>query len=64
MESIANTKLERRYKLDAPTGVRGRNSDNTLLELAIDWSPSISLEDGLRKTFDWIFSEITERGAY
>lgn len=54
VESIAGMKLRRRYNLDAPKGVRGRNSDNTLVQSVLGWTPSISLEDGLEKTYRWI----------
>ena len=57
--SIAGVKLKRRYKLDAPKGVRGRNSDNTLITERLGWTPSIRLEDGLRQTYDWIYSQMT-----
>jgi nucleoside-diphosphate-sugar epimerase len=59
VEGIAGVKLKRRYKLDAPKGVRGRNSDNTLIKDRLGWAPSIRLEDGMRKTFEWIHSEMT-----
>ncbi len=58
-EDIAGIRLERRYKLDAPKGVRGRNSDNTLIQSELGWAPSIRLEDGLEKTYRWIHDEIT-----
>jgi nucleoside-diphosphate-sugar epimerase len=59
VESIAHVKLKRRYKLDAPKGVRGRNSDNTLVRQRLAWAPSIRLEDGMRKTYEWIHKEMT-----
>jgi len=49
VESIAGIKLKRRYKLDAPKGVRGRNSDNTLVRERLGWAPSIKLETGMRQ---------------
>jgi len=57
-ESIAGIKLHRRYKPDAPKGVRGRNSDNTLIERIFGWEPSVRLEDGLEQTYRWIYSQI------
>jgi GDP-D-mannose 3',5'-epimerase len=58
VEEIADIKLERNYKLDAPQGVRGRNSDNTLIKELFDWEPSVSLRDGLEKTFKWVWDEM------
>ena len=53
-EEIAGVKLKRNYKLDAPRGVNGRNSDNTLIQKYLDWEPSIRLRDGMEKTMTWI----------
>ena len=61
VESIANIRLKRNYKLDAPQGVRGRNSDNTLIRSQLNWEPKYSLYDGLEKTYEWIFSEIKKK---
>jgi len=61
VEDIAGIKLERRYNLDAPQGVRGRNSDNTRLREAFDWEPSISLREGLERTYRWIYDDIAKR---
>jgi nucleoside-diphosphate-sugar epimerase len=57
VEDIAGIKLDRKYNLDAPKGVNGRNSDNTLIESEIGWSPSIRLRDGMEKTYRWIYDE-------
>jgi GDP-D-mannose 3',5'-epimerase len=57
-EKIAGIKLERNYQLDAPKGVRGRNSDNTLINKVLNWAPSISLESGLEANYKWIYSEL------
>ena len=59
VEAIAGVKLRRNYRLDAPKGVRGRNSDNTLIKERLGWAPSIRLEEGLRKTYEWIYQEMT-----
>ncbi len=61
VEQIAGITLNRRYKLDAPKGVRGRNSDNTLITARLGWAPSTSLARGLRATYDWILREMTAR---
>jgi GDP-D-mannose 3',5'-epimerase len=63
VESIANIKLERRYNLDAPQGVRGRNSDNTKIKELLGWAPSVTLEEGLERTFRWIYDEMTSNEA-
>ncbi len=44
VEEIAGVRLQRRYLLDAPKGVRGRNSDNTLIRQRLGWAPGIALE--------------------
>ena len=54
VEDIAGYKLNRSYDLSAPKGVRGRNSDNTLIRKYLGWEPSISLKEGLSKTYVWI----------
>lgn len=59
-EKIAGIKLKRKYKLDAPKGVNGRNSDNTLILKQFNWEPSISLEIGLEKTYKWIYNQINK----
>jgi GDP-D-mannose 3', 5'-epimerase len=54
VEEIAGVKLKRNYKLDAPKGVNGRNSDNTKILKELGWEPSIRLKDGMAKTYAWI----------
>jgi len=54
VEEIAGVKLDRKYKLDAPKGVNGRNSDNTKILEELGWEPSIRLRDGMAKTYEWI----------
>ena len=61
VERIAGVQLKRRYKLDAPKGVRGRNSDNTLINERLGWTPSVRLEDGMRRTYEWIYGEMTRQ---
>jgi GDP-D-mannose 3',5'-epimerase len=58
IESIAGIKLDRRYALGAPKGVRGRSSDNTLMQNVFGWQPSITLEQGLAKTYAWIYDQV------
>lgn len=57
-EDIAGIKLERIYDLNAPKGVNGRNSDNSMILQRLGWEPSIRLRDGLEKTYRWIESEM------
>jgi len=54
LEEIANIKLRRHYVLDAPLGVRGRNSDNALITEKLGWAPTTPLSEGLAKTYEWI----------
>jgi len=61
VEDIAGLKLKRHYKLDAPKGVNGRNSDNTRIKELLGWEPSIRLRDGMEKTYAWIHDEIVAK---
>ena len=61
VEAVAGVKLERNYKLDAPLGVRGRNSDNTLVQERLGWEPSTSLATGMERTYRWIHDEMASR---
>ncbi|HET8834215.1 MAG TPA: NAD-dependent epimerase/dehydratase family protein [Gemmatimonadales bacterium] len=56
---VAGKRIGRRHNLSAPQGVRGRNSDNTRLREVLAWEPQISLEDGLRRTYEWIEGRVT-----
>ena len=51
---VANKKVEKQHILDAPLGVRGRNSNNDLVREKLGWDYSQSLEEGIRKTYNWI----------
>jgi GDP-D-mannose 3', 5'-epimerase len=61
VEDIAGIKLRRTYDSDAPKGVMGRNSDNTLIKRYLGWEPSISLRAGLEKTYAWIYDQYLAR---
>lgn len=61
LEDITGVKLDRQYQLDAPKGVRGRNSDNTLIKKELNWAPSISLRDGMEKTYRWVFDQVAKQ---
>lgn len=58
VESIGGAKLTRRYIRDAPQGVRGRNSDNALVEKTYGWQPSTPLAVGLEQTYRWIYDQL------
>ena len=61
IEGIAGVRLKRRYNLDAPQGVRGRNSDNTLIQQVLGWEPEVDLATGLEKTYHWIREQYMRR---
>lgn len=56
-EAVEGKKLNRQYKLDAPTGVPGRNSCNKLIKDKLGWSPNFSLQEGINRTYRWIASQ-------
>lgn len=60
VEDIAGIKLKRRYKLDAPKGVNGRNSDNTLIKETLGWEPAMPLRRGMEKTYAWIYDQMVK----
>ena len=59
---IAGKRIYRSHDLTKPVGVRGRNSDNTRLRAVLGWEPSISLEEGLARTYAWIEEELIAAG--
>ena len=61
VEGIAKIKVKRNYNLNAPQGVRGRNSDNKLIQEKLGWQPSIGLKEGLAKTYAWIEGEFNRQ---
>lgn len=58
---ISGKKLAKVYNLGKPQGVRGRNSDNTLMKQLLKWEPQVSLEEGLKTTYKWIESEVCKK---
>ena len=60
---IAGKKIGKDYDLTKPQGVRGRNSDNTRLREVLKWEPTISLEDGLDRTYHWIAGELEKNNT-
>jgi nucleoside-diphosphate-sugar epimerase len=63
VEEIGGVKLQHDYKLDAPLGVAGRNSDNTMIKQILDWEPDTPLREGLAKTYAWIERQYMDRKA-
>ena len=58
---VAGKIVQKRHKLDAPLGVRGRNSNNDLIREKLDWDYSQTLEEGIRKTYNWIAIQVANR---
>ncbi len=58
LEEIAGVRLKRTHNLRAPKGVNGRNSDNTRIQKILGWQPSISLREGMEKTYRWIYDKM------
>jgi nucleoside-diphosphate-sugar epimerase len=58
VETISGIKIDRTYNLLAPKGVRGRNSDNSLITEKLSWAPDHDLMKGLKSTYDWIYTQI------
>jgi nucleoside-diphosphate-sugar epimerase len=54
---IAGIRIVKKH-VDGPQGVRGRNSDNSLLREVLGWEPEISLEKGLAHTYSWIEDQV------
>jgi len=62
-EEIGGVKLQRNYQLDAPKGVAGRNSDNTMIKRILGWEPNTPFREGLAKTYAWIERQYMDRKA-
>ena len=60
-ESFAGIRLKRNYDLNAPKGVNGRNSDNSLIQKHLSWEPNTPLRVGLEKTYRWIYDQCRAR---
>jgi nucleoside-diphosphate-sugar epimerase len=58
VEEVAGIKVVRHYNLNAPKGVRGRNSDNTMIRQRLGWEPSTALRVGLERTYRWIYDQV------
>ena len=64
VEDMAGVTLERHYNLDAPKGVRGRNSDNSMILARLGWAPVTRLEAGLPPLFNWIKGQMLGRRSH
>jgi nucleoside-diphosphate-sugar epimerase len=62
-EQIGGIKLRRTYDPNAPKGVGGRNSDNTMIQRILSWEPTTPLRQGLEKTYAWIQQQYLDRKA-
>jgi nucleoside-diphosphate-sugar epimerase len=60
--TIAGKEIQKRYDLTKPQGVRGRNSDNTRLRQVLRWEPQITLEEGMERTYRWIYDQLVLTG--
>ena len=58
VENLAGLRLNRHYNLDAPKGVRGRNSDNRLIQRLLNWEPRTPLSVGMNETWKWISDQV------
>jgi GDP-D-mannose 3',5'-epimerase len=54
---ISGKKLPLKH-IEGPEGVRGRNSDNTLIKEVLGWAPSIPLRKGIEKTYSWVKKQV------
>jgi nucleoside-diphosphate-sugar epimerase len=58
VEEIAGVRLHRTYDVSAPTGVNGRNSDNTKIQRLLEWSPETPLRSGMEKLYSWVHDQL------
>ena len=59
-EKISGIKVKRNYLLHKPKGVRGRSSNNEKLKEVLNWNYTIKLEEGMRRTYEWIYNNLTK----
>jgi len=58
---VAGIPVKRKHKMDAPLGVRGRNSNNDLVRSKLGWDYSMTLEEGIAKTYEWIKNQVNNK---
>ncbi|NHI94803.1 MAG: NAD-dependent epimerase/dehydratase family protein [Candidatus Lokiarchaeota archaeon] len=56
--NISGKNISKKHITNAPQGVRGRNADLTLVKSVLKWEPQITLEEGLKRTYNWIKNQI------
>jgi nucleoside-diphosphate-sugar epimerase len=61
---ISEKQITKKYDPTAPQGVRGRNADLTLVRKVLNWKPKTTLEEGLKKTYEWIGTKVREEKTY
>ncbi len=61
IENISSYKIEKKYNLSMPVGVKGRSSNNELVSKELIWSPKFLLKDGLEITYNWIFENLSKK---
>ncbi len=59
---VSGKTIAKNHDTSKPQGVRGRNSDNSLLRDTLGWEPSIDLDTGLKPTYEWILEELVKSG--
>ena len=62
VREISGKSIEKQHDLTKPQGVRGRNSDNSLLREVLGWEPRMTLRDGIAQTYPWIWDELGKQG--
>jgi len=58
---LAGKNVVKQYDTSKPQGVRGRNSDNTLIKQVLGWAPSIPLREGMAETYPWISEQVKKQ---
>ena len=61
VSKVSGKKVDIRYRLKGPLGVRGRNSSNNLVRKVLGWEYQLSLEEGIRLTYQWIDTQVKQR---
>lgn len=55
---VSGKRIVKKYDTSKPQGVRGRNSDNTLVKEVLGWMPEVILQEGIRRTYAWIALQV------